>query len=362
MDRPIMTRTHGFRELPREEQLSQFYRWLPLALHDAPGIRWDDLPREVMAYAVRLVGETLDAAPLAVAAAVMTGWVQPVTQIQTLSNLAQLLVTLRKSAGMKEVADLSQEQIWRTFAVATERTGKRSKQLAFYSSLSSRYIPAYLQRLSPDERQRMQAYTLPALPPGFIMQHGGDAQMNTVISVEQHCTVEVINEKVSAAKQKWLKKRWEIVRAAMLNPWSVAAIAADVGASPQLVLDVLTSYNRGGVSALETQGRGGGRRHAYLNDEEERAFMAPLLQSIRSDGGLSFREAKQAFEARVKRKVNVATVYDLFARYGVHRFSKMRCGSRHRQGKAGGQTTAELSGQVPEPPASRHRPPTTQLL
>lgn len=335
-----MTRTHGFRELPREEQLSQFYRWLPQALHDAPDIRWDGLPREVMAYAVHLLGETLDAAPLAVAAAVMTGWVQPVTQVQTLSNLAQLLITLRKSAGMKEVADLSQEQIWRTFAVATERTGKRSKQLAFYSSLSSRYIPAYLQRLSPDERQRMQAYALPALPPGFMMQHGGDARMNTVISVEQHCTLEVINEKVSTANQKWLKKRWEIVRAAVLNSWSVAAIAADVGASPQLVLDVLTSYNREGVSALETQGRGGGRRHCYLNDEEERAFIASFLQHSQGGNGLSFGEARKAFEARVGQKVNATTVYRLFHKHGMHSFTHPQR-SRSLQGKADGSTSAD---------------------
>jgi len=180
----------------------------------------------------------------------------------------------------------------------------------------------------------MQAYALPALPPGFMMQHGGDARMNMVISVEQHCTVEVINEKVSTAKQKWLKKRWEIVRAAVLNSWSVAAIAVDVGASPQLVLDVLTSYNREGVSALETQGRGGGRRHCYLNDEEERAFIASFLQHAQGGDDLfSFGEARKAFEARVGQKVNATTVYRLFHKHGLHAFTHSQK-SRSRQGKA----------------------------
>jgi hypothetical protein len=316
-----MSRTRGFRQLPQEEQLSQFYRWLPEALHDAPGICWEHLPGEVMAYAVRALGETPDAAPLAVAAAAANGQVQPVTQVQTLSYLARMLVTLRESVGMKQVSDLHQEQLWRSFAANTERTAVRNKQLAFYSSISSRYIPAYLQRLSPDERQRMQAYVLPALPSGFMMQHGGDARMNAVIPVEQHCTVEHITEKVAAAKQKGLKKRWEIVRAALVTPRPVAEIAVEVGASPQLVLDVLSSYNQGGARAIETQRRGG-RHHSYLTVEEEKAFMAPFLARMHAGESISFQEARSAFEGRVGRKVNVATVFDLFARYGVRKFSR----------------------------------------
>jgi hypothetical protein len=317
-----MPRTKGFRNLPREEQLHQFYHWLPPELHDAPGICWEDLPSEVLAYAVRAAGETPDAAPLAVAVAAANGQVQAGTQVKVLSALAPLLCALRESAGMQQVNDLHQEQLWRTFATTTEWTGRRSKQLDIYSSMAGRYIPAYLQRLSPDERQRMQQYALPALPPGFLKQHRGDARMNTVVKVAQHYTEQQINEKVAAAKHKGLKKRWEIVRAALVNPRPVAAIAGEMGVSPQQAMNVLTSYNRGGARAIETRRQGGGRNHSYLTVEEEQAFVSPFLKRVEAGEGVTFQEAKQAFEERVGREVNVATVFDLFARYGVRKFTR----------------------------------------
>lgn len=319
-----MPRTKGFRNLPREWQLRHFYSWLPEELHDAPGICWKDLPVEVMAYAVRAVGETLDAAPLAVAVAAMNGLVQKNTQVRVLSTLAPLLCALRESGGMQQIADLSQERIWWTFAANTARTGVRYKQLAYYSSASSKYIPSYLQRLTPDEQQRMQQYALPALPPGFVTRVGGDAQMEAIVAVADHCTLEQIDEKIQSARQEFLRRRWKIVRTALVHPRPVAQIAADVGVSPQLALDVLSSYNQFGASTLETQGHGGGRRHFYLSQEEELAFMAPFRQGVQAGGRISFREAKEAFEVRVGQKVNATTVYRLFARHGVDAFTHLQ--------------------------------------
>jgi transposase len=338
MDAP-MPRTKGFRQLPREKQLRQFYYWLPPELHSAPDIRWEDLPTEVMAYCVRVVGESLDAAPLAVAAAAMIGRSQTVTQVQTLGLLARLLATLRASGNMTCIADLSKEPTWRSFVANSERKTARYKQLASYS-VASKSASSYLLRLSSDDRQHMRQYTLPALPPGFVMQVSGDAQTEAIVAVTDHCTLEQIDGKIQGAHQKFLRRRWEIVRTALAHPRPVATIAADVGTSPQLVLDVLTSYNRGGVSALETQGQGGGRRHSYLNEEEERAFMTPFLQRAQAGDGISFREAREAFEARVGQKVNATTVYRLFHKYGMHAFTHSQK-SRSRQGKADGSTSAD---------------------
>ncbi len=325
-------RTKGFRKLSREEQLRQFYSWLPRELRAAPGICWEDLPAEVMAYAVRVVGETPDAALLAVAAAAMNGQVQAGTQVKMLSTLAPLLCMLRESGGMQQISDLHQEQLWRSFAATTERTGRRSKQLAFYSSVSGRYIPEYLQRLSPQERQRMQQYTLPKLPPGFLMQASGDAQMEALVIAADYCTREQIEEKIKAARQTFLKRRWQIVGAALVHPRSAIQIAQDVGVSPHLVLSVVSSYNERGASALETQGHGG-RHHSYLKESEEQAFMRPLLQRAQGGERFSFQEVRRAFEARVGRKVNATTVYRLFARYGIDAFTHPQR-SRRRQGKA----------------------------
>ena len=146
--------------------------------------------------------------------------------------------------------------------------------------------------------------------------------MNTVVPVAQHYTEQQINEKVAAAKQKGLKKRWEIVRAALVNPRPVTAIAREMSVSPQRVLNVLLSYNQGGARAIETRRQGGGRNHSYLTVEEEQAFVSPFLKRVEAGEGVTFQEAKQAFEERVGREVNVATVFDLFARYGVRKFTR----------------------------------------
>ncbi len=290
-------RTHGFRELLREEQVRLFKLWLPLEVHDAPGIRWEDLPVEVMAFAVRVVGQTPDAAPLALAVAAMNGQAQAQSQVKALSTLAPLLRTLRASAGMQHISDLSQERVWRTFAANTARTAVRYAQLSYYASASSKYLPAYLERLPPDEQARMQRYALPALPPGFLKQAGGDARTEATIAVAAHCTLSQIDEKIQQAHQDFLRQRWKIVRAALVRPRPAAQIAEEVGVSPQLALAVLLSYNEGGPSALETPGHGGGRRHAYLSEEEERAFMAPFLQRAQSGDHIAFREASKRWNA-----------------------------------------------------------------
>src|SRR2546421_3598233 len=48
-----------------------------------------------------------------------------------------------------------------------------------YASVSGGHLPAFLQRLTAQERQWFQAYMLPLMPHGFARQHDGRAKHTT---------------------------------------------------------------------------------------------------------------------------------------------------------------------------------------
>jgi len=54
-------------------------------------------------------------------------------------------------------------------------------------------------------------------------------------------------------------------------------IARTVGVSLATVHQVISSYNREGVAAIETPGKGGRRRHQYLTLEQEHAFLQTFV-------------------------------------------------------------------------------------
>src|SRR6266481_348544 len=62
-----------FTDWDREDQLQAFLAWLPKDLHDAPGIDWTTIPPGVMGYCVRTIGNSPDAAHLAIAVASALG-------------------------------------------------------------------------------------------------------------------------------------------------------------------------------------------------------------------------------------------------------------------------------------------------
>lgn len=60
----------------------------------------------------------------------------------------------------------------------------------------------------------------------------------------------------------------------------------------------------------------GGRRHAYMTMEEEREFLRPWEERAASGGVLIVSPIHRAFEERVGRRVQPATIYRLLARHG----------------------------------------------
>ena len=63
---------------------------------------------------------------------------------------------------------------------------------------------------------------------------------------------------------------------ALAQPRKAEEIARHCGVSKATVNQVISRYNRLGVGAMETPGKGG-RRHQYLSLEEEAQFLAPFF-------------------------------------------------------------------------------------
>src|SRR5258708_31167145 len=102
---------HQFLSWPRAEQLEAFLAWLPTELADIPGIDWTNLSPEVMSYCVRTVGNSPDAAALAITAASLHEL--PVgSQCEYLKKVKLLLQWLRSTLQIQCLADLQQEHAW----------------------------------------------------------------------------------------------------------------------------------------------------------------------------------------------------------------------------------------------------------
>ena len=70
-----------------------------------------------------------------------------------------------------------------------------------------------------------------------------------------------------------------------MSPRKAEEIARDTGVSVTTVRRVISTYNRVGLAAIETPGKGG-RRREYMSVEEERRFLPPFF--ARAEQGVPF--------------------------------------------------------------------------
>ena len=74
--------------------------------------------------------------------------------------------------------------------------------------------------------------------------------------------------------------------------------------------------------------RWGGRRRAYLTDEEEIQFLGEFIEKASEGGVLEVGRIKQAFEKRVGHRVAKTTIYRILERHGWRKLSPRK---RHPQ-------------------------------
>jgi transposase len=90
---------------------------------------------------------------------------------------------------------------------------------------------------------------------------------------------------------------------------------------------VISNYNRLGLAAVETPGKGG-RRHEYMSVEQERNFLQPFSARAARGEIATGEDIQRAFEAEVKHTVHITSTYRLLDR---HRWRKLVPRPRHRK-------------------------------
>jgi transposase len=130
-----------------------------------------------------------------------------------------------------------------------------------------------------------------------------------------HLSLEEVKHRLKTDPRPWCRQRWLIIYNALIEPRKAEEIAKHCGVSKAMVHQVISTYNRLGVEAVETPGKGG-RRHEYLTVQEEQDFLAPFFAHAQSGEIATTAEIQRAFEARVGHEVDDSTIYRLLNRHG----------------------------------------------
>lgn len=139
--------------------------------------------------------------------------------------------------------------------------------------------------------------------------------MGRVTRAVAHLSIEEVKSRLKTDPRPWCRQRWLIIYNALVEPRKAEEIARHCGVSKATVHDVISTYNRLGVAAVETAGKGG-RRRQYLTLEEEKAFLAPFFEQAQAGLIATVAEIWQAFEKRVGHHVDNSTIYRLLNRHG----------------------------------------------
>lgn len=139
--------------------------------------------------------------------------------------------------------------------------------------------------------------------------------MARVTRAAAHLSIEEVKHRLKTDPRAWCRQRWLIIYNALVEPRKAEEIARHCGVSKAMVHQVISTYNRLGVEAVETAGKGG-RRHEYLTLQEEEDFLAPFFARAETGEIATSAEIQHAFEARVGHQVDDSTIYRLLNRHG----------------------------------------------
>lgn len=107
---------------------------------------------------------------------------------------------------------------------------------------------------------------------------------------------------------------------------SLEETAQAIGVSVGWACQLRTRFVRAGGIPGRGRAARGGRRRENLTRDEEAAFLAPFFEKAKAGGILVVGEIKQALDARLGRKVALASAYNLLHR---HDWRKLAPDKRH---------------------------------
>ena len=139
--------------------------------------------------------------------------------------------------------------------------------------------------------------------------------MPRISRAKEHLSVEEVLEKIKTAKDSQKRQKWLIIYNALVDPREAEKIALHTGTSKRLVHQVISDYNRQGVEALETPGKGG-RRRSYLSLDEEKEFLSQFVESAKKGVITTISQLKRALEEKIEQSVHSTTIYRLLDRHG----------------------------------------------
>jgi transposase len=151
--------------------------------------------------------------------------------------------------------------------------------------------------------------------------------MGRITKVVEHLPEEEVKERMKKDESPLRRERWSIIYTAQVHPREAKEIAKDVGVSVSKVHTLIPRYNKEGVAAVETVGKGG-RHREYLTVEEEEKFLETFFERAARGEIVTNQQIKQEYEQKVGHKVHKTTIYRLIER---HLWRKIVPRSEHPQ-------------------------------
>jgi transposase len=135
--------------------------------------------------------------------------------------------------------------------------------------------------------------------------------MARITRAAAHLSVEEVKRRMKTAPSALYRQRWLIIYTAQVVPRT----AEECGVSKATVHVLISTYNRLGIEAVETVGKGG-RHHELLTWQQERELLTPFFARAVEGQIASASEIQLAYEQRVGLPVHQSTVYRLLERHG----------------------------------------------
>jgi transposase len=142
-----------------------------------------------------------------------------------------------------------------------------------------------------------------------------DECMARVTRAAAHLSVEEVKRRLKLDPRPLYRERWLIIYNALIDPRPAWEIAKHCGVSTATVHQLISTYNRLGVQAVETVGKGG-RRQGYLSLAEEKDLLAPFFARAEKGEIATVAEIHRVFETRIGHEVDDSTIYRLLHRHG----------------------------------------------
>src|SRR6516165_1793830 len=100
--------------------------------------------------------------------------------------------------------------------------------------------------------------------------------MARITRAAAHLSAEEVKRRLKTAPSALYRQRWLIIYTAQVVPRTAEEIAKECGVSKATVHALIATYNRLGIEAVETVGKGG-RHHELPTWQHERELLTPFF-------------------------------------------------------------------------------------